>query len=63
MLHYLLDKYFRKILEISKEDIKKIYDYLGVSFDLWLGESDAYPYIPFVTEELKKENLFLKCPT
>ena len=50
-------EYFRKILEISKEDIKKIYDYLGVSFDLWLGESDAYPYIPFVTEELEKENL------
>lgn len=53
-------EYFRKILEISKEDIKKIYDYLGVSFDLWLGESDAYPYIPFVTEELKKENLLKK---
>lgn len=50
-------EYFRKILEISKEDIKKIYDYLGVSFDLWLGESDAYPYIPFVTEELEKESL------
>lgn len=47
--------YFRKILEISKEDIKKMYDYLGVSFDLWLGESDAYKFIPEVTESLEKE--------
>ncbi len=53
-------EYFRKILEISKKDIKKIYDYLGVSFDLWLGESNAYPYIPFVTEELEKEKLLKK---
>lgn len=49
--------YFRKILEISKEDIKKMYDYLGVSFDLWLGESDAYPFIPEVASSLEKENL------
>lgn len=49
--------YFRKILEISKEDIKKMYDYLGVSFDLWLGESDAYPFIPEVASSLEKDNL------
>ncbi len=53
-------EYFKKILEISKTDIKKIYDYLGISFDLWLGESDAYPYIPAVTEELEKEKLLKK---
>ncbi len=45
-------EYFKNILEISKKDIKKIYDYLGVSFDLWLGESDAYKYISKVKEEL-----------
>ena len=50
-------EYFQKILEISKKDIKKMYDYLGVSFDLWLGESDTYKYIPEVTKELESENL------
>ncbi len=50
-------KYFHQILEISKKDIKKIYDYLGVSFDLWLGESDAYKYIPALTTDLETENL------
>ena len=49
--------YFRKILEISKEDIKKMYDYLGVSFTLWLGESDSYKYIPPLTEELENSKL------
>lgn len=49
--------YFKKILEISKKDIKKMYDYLGVEFDLWLGESDSYCYIPKLTESLEKENL------
>jgi arginyl-tRNA synthetase len=50
-------EYFKQILEISKKDIKKIYDYLGVSFDLWLGESDSYKYIKPLTEELEKNNL------
>lgn len=50
-------EYFKKILEISKKDIKEMYDFLGVSFDLWLGESDAYKYIPFVTKSLEKEKL------
>jgi arginyl-tRNA synthetase len=50
-------EYFKNILEISKKDIKRIYDYLGVSFDLWLGESDSYKYIPKLTKELEQENL------
>ena len=48
-------EYFHAILELSKKEIKKIYDYLGVHFDLWLGESDAYAYIPL----LKLLNIFL----
>ncbi len=52
-------KYFQKIREISGQDILKIYDYLDVHFDLWYGESDAYPYIDKVTEELKKKNLLM----
>jgi arginyl-tRNA synthetase len=50
-------EYFKNILEISKKDIKRIYDYLGVSFDLWLGESDSYKYIPNLTKELEEQNL------
>lgn len=50
-------QYFHKIVEISLIDIKKMYDYLGVSFDLWLGESDAYPYIPEVAKMLQDQNL------
>ncbi len=49
--------YFHSILEISKKDIKKMYDFLGVSFDLWLGESDAYTYIPSLTKELESLDL------
>lgn len=49
--------YFKRILEISKMDIKKMYDYLGVTFDLWLGESDAYSFIPEVAKSLEKEKV------
>lgn len=53
----LYQEYFKEILKISKQDIRKMYDYLGVSFDLWLGESDAYKYIPNLTQELENQNL------
>ena len=35
---------WKRIMDISKEDIKNIYDQLYVSYDLWLGESDAAEY-------------------
>lgn len=44
------------ILEVSVSDLKKIYDTLNVSFDLWKKESDAQPYIPEMIEYLKKNN-------
>lgn len=44
---------FQKIKEVSGQDCKRIYDYLGVSFDLWNGESDAYPYIERTTNVLQ----------
>lgn len=50
-------KLWKKILEVSSEDIKSIYKYLDVSFDLWLGESDSYPYLPKTEEILKSQNL------
>lgn len=39
-------KYWRIICEISGNDIKRLYKYLDVSFDLWEGESSAYKYLP-----------------
>ena len=50
-------KYFERIKEISSNDIKRIYDYLDVHFDYWLGESDSYEYIPKLTEELEVKKL------
>lgn len=44
------------ILEVSVADLKKIYDNLDVSFDLWKKESDAQPYIPDMIEYFKKNN-------
>lgn len=34
------------IMKVSLTDLKKNYGSLGVTFDLWKGESDAQPYIP-----------------
>lgn len=50
-------EYFKKIKEISSKDIKRIYDYLDVHFDLWYGESDAYPYIEKLTPILEEKKL------
>lgn len=44
------------MLEVSVSDLKKIYDKLNVSFELWKKESDAQPYITEMIEYLKKNN-------
>jgi arginyl-tRNA synthetase len=36
---------FEKMYEVSLNDIKRIYKYLGVSFDYWYGERDSYKYM------------------
>ena len=41
---------WKKVVEISKADIKKVYDRLNVHFELWQGESDAVEYF----DELNK---------
>ena len=46
---------WQHILDVSVEDLKKNYDSLDVSFELWKKESDAQPYIPGLVEYLKKE--------
>lgn len=40
------------IMNVSKADLKRNYDNLNVSFDLWKGESDAQPYIPDMIEDM-----------
>ncbi len=37
---------WQHILNVSVTDLKKNYEKLNVSFDVWKGESDADPYIP-----------------
>ena len=43
------------ILNVSVTDLKKNYEKLNVSFDLWKGESDAQPFIPDMVEKMKAE--------
>ncbi len=37
---------WKRIVEISKADIKNVYSDLNVNFELWYGESDAMEYFP-----------------
>lgn len=43
------------ILDVSVTDLKRNYENLKVSFDLWKGESDADPYIPDMVEKMKAD--------
>ncbi|MBD5534030.1 MAG: arginine--tRNA ligase [Lachnospiraceae bacterium] len=45
---------WKHIMEVSVADLKKNYDDLDVSFDLWKGESDVHELIPVMVEEMKK---------
>lgn len=45
------------IMAVSKADLKKNYDNLNVSFDLWKGESDAQPYIPDMIQDMIDKGL------
>ncbi len=43
------------ILNVSVTDLKKNYENLNVSFELWKGESDAQPYIPAMVQKMKED--------
>ena len=43
------------ILDVSVTDLKKNYERLNVSFELWKGESDAQPYVPDMVQKMKDE--------
>lgn len=48
---------WERIMDISKEDLKKNYGSLNVFFELWYGESDADPYIAPMIEDMKKKGI------
>ena len=48
---------WNRIKELSKQDIRGIYDVLNTTFDLYEGETECYPYIPEMIEMLKSKNL------
>ncbi len=50
-------KLWQKIVSISVNEAKKIYDELNVSFDLWEGESDNSEYMDELLAHLQKENV------
>ena len=43
------------ILHVSVTDLKRNYENLNVSFELWKGESDAQPYIPDMVQKMKDD--------
>lgn len=48
-----------KIKEVSIEDIKSIYKELNADFDLWKGESDAFPYIKETIDTMEKSGYLI----
>ena len=48
---------WKKLVEVSVDDLKKSYDKLDVHFDLWKGESDCNKSIPELIEYLDKREL------
>ncbi len=48
---------WRHIMSVSIPDLKKNYEKLNVSFELWKGESDAEPYIGEIVDTVKNKGL------
>ena len=48
---------WKQIMRVSVEDLKKNYENLNVSFDVWLGESDAQAYIPTMLKIVEDKHL------
>ncbi len=47
---------WRHIVDVSVSDLKKVYEILGVSFDLWNGESTVHDRISEMVDFMKKGN-------
>ena len=50
----------RHIISVSLPDLKRNYARLDVDFDLWLGESDADPYIPAMVKMMQDKGFAYK---
>lgn len=48
---------WKHIMAVSLADLKKNYANLDVHFELWKGESDAEPYIPWLIQDLQDKGL------
>ncbi len=51
---------WNKIKSLSIEDIKSIYKELNADFDLWEGESDAFPYIKETLVTMEKSGYLIE---
>ena len=51
---------WRHILNVSVADMKRNYEKLDVHFDVWLGESDAQPYIPKMLKLVEEKHLAVR---
>ena len=48
---------WKRIMELSVADLKKNYDSLDVSFELWKGESDVQKYIPDMLKDMEERHI------
>lgn len=48
---------WQQVLKVSVEDLKRNYENLDVSFDLWMGESDVDDMIPAMVEKMKADGI------
>lgn len=48
---------WQQILNVSVADLKRNYENLNVTFDVWKKESDAHPYIPAMIQDMKAKGL------
>lgn len=48
---------WKKVVEISKSEIKKVYDTINVDYDLWLGESDSVEYFDELNKIFEEKHL------
>ena len=51
---------WQHILNVSVADMKRNYEKLDVHFDVWLGESDAQPYIPKMLKIIEDKHLAVR---
>ena len=51
---------WQQIIKVSVADLKRNYKNLNVDFDIWMGESDAEPYIPPMLKDLEAKGVLRK---